>query len=206
MRAREIARTLLTVLVAGVALGAAVRGMRHASPPVPKIASLGVPWLAVAFAVGALERERLRAALAAASALVLAVGVYYLLEWRVEGQVSALYAAAMTVAWSAAAAVAGAGFGTLGAAWRRRRGAFAAAALSGAFVGEAGLLLVTWHSEAAYAVLGCELALGVALPFALARRRELAQALLLTAVVALTLAGTEAVIRAAMHGAGWAGG
>ena len=112
----------------------------------------------------------------------------------------------MTVGWSAAAALAGASFGMLGAAWRRRRGAFAAAALSGAFVGEALLLLVTWRSEAAYVVLTCELAVGIALPFALAHGRARGPALALTALLALTLAGTEAVVRVAMHSAGWAGG
>jgi hypothetical protein len=82
----------------------------------------------------------------------------------------------------------------------------AVALLSGAFAGEALLLLGTWHSEAAQVVLGCELALGVALPFVLARRRQVAPALALGVAVTLTVFATEAVVRGAMHAAGWAGG
>ena len=203
---RELVRSALIAIVAGVALGAAMRGMRYADAPVPRIAALGVPWLAVAFAVGALEREKWLAMRTAAASLVLAVGVYYVLEAPVEGHTSLRYAAAMAVAWSLAAVVVGAVFGRLGAAWRQWRSTFASAALGGAFVGEAMLLLVVWRTDAAYTVLMCELLVGIALPIALARRRALAHALPLTVAVALAFAAAEATIRVVMHSAGWAGG
>ena len=203
---REHVRSALIAIVAGVALGVAMRLMRYADAPVPKIAALGVPWLAVAFAVGALEREKWRAMRTAAASLVTAVGVYYLLESPVEGHTSLRYAAAMTVAWSVAGIAVGAVFGRLGAAWRQWRSTFASAALGGAFVGEAMLLLVVWRSDAAYAVLMCELVVGIALPLALARRRALALALPMTLAVAIAFAAAEATIRVVMHSAGWAGG
>jgi hypothetical protein len=206
MRERHLVRTALIAVAAGIAFGAAMRMSRHASAPIPKIGSLGVPWLALAFAVGAIERNRLRAAAGAAIALVSAVAVYYFSQWFIEGRATFGYAVRMGVLWSLGSALAGAGFGTIGSAWRRRVGStVAVAVLSGAFAGEALLLLGTWHSSAAQVVLGCELALGLALPFVLARRREIAPALGLAVVVALTLAATEAVIRGAMHAAGWAG-
>lgn len=204
MGTRETARSVLTVLVAGIALGAAMRLLRYADAPVPRIAALGVPWLATAFVVGALEQEKWRAMRAAAAALVTAVVVYYVLESLIEGHASIRYAVAMTMAWSLAAVAVGAVFGRLGSAWRQWGSTLASATLGGAFVGEAMLLLVVWRSEGAYAVLGCELAVGLALPFALARRPALAVPL--TLVVAVTLATAEAAIRAVMHGAGWAGG
>jgi hypothetical protein len=126
------------------------------------------------------------------------------LEAPIEGNTSIRYAVAMTVAWSLAAVAVGGIFGRLGAAWRGWGSTLASAALGGAFVGEALLLLVVWRSDGAYPVLACELAVGIALPFALARRRALAVPL--TLAVALTLATAEAAIRVVMHAAGWAGG
>jgi hypothetical protein len=207
MRDRQLVRTVLVAIVAGIAFGAVMRLSRHASAPIPKISSLGVPWLAVAFAVGALERNRRRAAVAAGLALVVAVGTYYVSEWFVEGRASFGYAVRMGFLWSLGAALAGACFGALGSAWRARVGStIAVAMLSGAFAGEALLLLGTWRSDAAQVVLGCELALGAALPFVLARRRQIAPALAMTVAVALTVFATEAAVRGAMHAAGWAGG
>jgi hypothetical protein len=137
---------------------------------------------------------------------VAAVGTYYLLQWYVEGRASLGYALRMGVLWSLAAVACGAAFGALGSAWRARAGGtIAVALLSGAFAGEALLLLTVWHSTAAHVVLGAELALGAALPFVLARRRQIAPALALTAVAALAVFASEAAVRGAMHAAGWAG-
>jgi hypothetical protein len=204
---RDLLRSALIVIVAGVALGVAMRALRYAdAPSLPKIAALGVPWITTAFVVGALEREKWRAVCAAAAALVTAVVVYYVLEAPIEGHTSLRYAAAMTVAWSVAAVAVGAIFGRFGAAWRQWRSTFASAALGGAFVGEAMLLLVVWRADAAYTVLACELAVGIALPLALARPRTRAVALPLTLAIGLALASAEAAIRVVMHSAGWAGG
>jgi hypothetical protein len=199
-------RHLLIAVAAGIAFGAAMRITRHAATPIPSISALGVPWLAVAFAVGALERDRRRAGFAAASALVVAVGTYYFSEWFIESRASFGYALGMGVLWSIGAAVAGACFGALGSAWRTRvGGTLAVALLSGAFAGEALLLLGTWRSDAAQVVLACELALGAALPFLLARRREIAPVLALTVAATLTVFAAEAAVRGAMQAAGWAG-
>jgi hypothetical protein len=207
VRERSLLRTVLIAVATGIAFGAAVRITRHASTPIPKIGALGVPWLAVGFAIGALERDRRRAALAAALALVMAVGTYYFSQWFVEARSTFGYALKMGVLWSLGAAVAGACFGMLGSAWRVRMGRpLAVAVLSGAFAGEALLLLATWHSPAAQVVLGCELVSGAALPFLLARGRQIAPALALTVVATLTVVAAEAVVRHVMHGAGWAGG
>jgi hypothetical protein len=203
---KHLLRSVAVAVAAGIAFGVAMRLSRHASTPIPKVASLGVPWLALAFAVGALELDRRRGAAAAALALVTAVAVYYLSLWRIEGLAGFAYAARMGVLWSLAAAAAGAIFGALGSAWRARVGSTVAVALlSGAFAGEALLLLTTWHSQAAQVVLGAELVLGLALPFLLAHRRQMPVTLALTAATALAVFASEAAVRGAMHAAGWAG-
>jgi hypothetical protein len=200
-------RALAIATASGIALGCLEQGLRHASPPIPWLTALGVPWLATAFAVGAIVRGRRRAPLSAALTLTVAVVTYYLVMWLVVGHTSGAYAMRMAAAWSLAASLAGAGFGFLGAVWRKRarRSTLAAAAISGAFAGEALLLLGTWRSHAAQAVLACELVLGLALPFVLARRGQLAAGLALTVAVALALAGAEAGVREAMRSTGWAG-
>src|SRR4051812_10852539 len=200
-------RACAIAVAPGVALGCLEQGLRHASPPIPWLTALGVPWLATAFAVGALVRGRRRAPLAGAAALVVAVVTYYLVMRLSVGHTSTGYVLRVGAAWSVAAAAAGAAFGSLGAAWRARapRETLATAAISGAFAGEAVLLLGTGRAGAAQAVLASELAVGVALPFVLARRRRVAAAVALTAAVALALAGAEAGVREAMRSAGWAG-
>jgi hypothetical protein len=201
------ARAVLIALGFGVALGFLEQSLRHSSPPLPWLTALGVPWLATAFVVGALVRGRRRAPIAAAATLVFAVITYYLVMRLTAGHTTTGYVLRVGAAWSVAAAAAGAGFGALGAAWRARarRETLATAAISGAFAGEALLLLDTWHSRAAQTVLAWELVVGMALPFVLSRRRRLARALALTAAVALALAGAEAGVREAMRSAGWAG-
>src|SRR4051812_27238034 len=169
------ARALAIAVAAGTMLGCLEQGLRHASPPIPWLTALGVPWLATAFVVGALVRGRRRAPLAAAAALVVAVATYYLVMYAVVGHTSGGYALRMFVAWSLAAAPAGAAFGLLGAMWRRaepRRSTLATAAMSGAFAGEALLLLGTWRTHAAQAVLACELMLRAAPPLVLAPPRQ----------------------------------
>src|SRR3954471_24216795 len=166
------ARAALIALGLGVALGFREQSLRHSSPPLPWLTALGVPWLATAFAVGALVRGRRRAPLAGAATLVLAVITYYLVMRLSAGHTTTGYVLKVGTAWSIAAAAAGAAFGTLGAIWRARapRSTLAIAAISGAFAGEALLLLETWHSRAAQTVLAWELVVGMALPFVLSRR------------------------------------
>ena len=204
---RRATRAVAIATASGIALGCLEQLLRHASPPIPWLTALGVPWLATAFAVGAVVRGRWRAPLSAAFALTVAVASYYLVMWLVVGHTSGEYATRMAAAWSLAASIAGAGFGFLGAVWRKRarRSTLAAAAISGAFAGEALLLLGTWRTHAAQAVLACELAVGLTLPLVLTQRRQLAAGLALTVAVALALAGAEAGVREAMRSAGWDG-
>src|SRR5262245_43958949 len=84
------------------------------------LTALGAPWLLVGFAAGAIAaRDRLaRGALAGAVALILGVVAYYIDDAILHQ--SHLYDAAMTVAWSAAAAPVGAIAGAAGASvWKR---------------------------------------------------------------------------------------
>src|SRR3954468_15888323 len=93
-------RALAIATASGIALGCLEQGLRHASPPIPWLTALGVPWLATAFAVGALGRGRRRAPLAAARAPVVAVATYYLVMYAVVGHTIPGYALRMVVAWS----------------------------------------------------------------------------------------------------------
>jgi hypothetical protein len=85
----------------------------------------------------------------------------------------------------------------------RRGASLAAGVISGALVGEA-LLLLAWRSDAERPVLVSELIAGLVLPFVLARRRELVPAVASTGVVAVALAVTEGVLLLTMRRFGWA--
>ena len=203
-------RVLVAAVLAvplGVALGGTAQLVDRAHPGLAWLGALGVPWLVVAFAAGALARDRLAAATAGAVALVAGTGTWYALY--ATGP-STLSVPVMAIAWAPAATLAGAAFGTVGAEWRRRRGeglagAAAAAALSGALIGEAFLLAPEWPGRAAHAILAAELAAGLVLPLALVRRRVLVPALGLTLVAAVVMGAAEAEVRDALRQVGWRG-
>jgi hypothetical protein len=185
---------MLRPLVAGVLLGVVTRLAHDLPPEWQFIAKVGVPWLLVAFAVGAATRGgTLRAAVAGAASLVVAVLAYYALP-HVLGRP---YYTPLGLWWLVAAAPGGAVFGWLGATWRSGRAVVAIAALvSGALVAE-GLIFALWRVDdrlAGPALIGLAAAALVTLaPAGAARFRALGLAALVT-VVALAAAG--AVIHA----------
>jgi hypothetical protein len=203
---RLIVAALLAV-PAGVVLALCGRLVDRFHPGLGWAGALGVPWLAVAFAAGALARERLAAAVAGSVALVTGTGAWYAMHVAVT---HGLDAVPVAIAWTPAAALSGAVFAVAGAEWRRRRGeglaaAAAVAALAGALVGESLLLADEWQSRAAQAILAAELVAGLALPLLLVRRRIVLPALALTLLAAVVLGAAESEVRDTLRHAGWRG-
>ena len=202
---RRVPTWILIALPAGAVVGAVGRVSDHL--PLLTLrwsASLGALWLLGAFAVGALCGGR-RGAMAGALALVNGVGTYYLLMWMVEARATGDYALRMIVLWGLAAVAVGALFGHLGELWRDgRRRELPAAALGGALLGEAALLLGAWQSPAARLVLLAQLAAGALLALTLAPARRL-HALAGAAIVAVAMAVAADSLRDTLHAAGWLG-
>ena len=164
------------VVIAGVLLGAAGRASDYMAAPSKLAFALGVPWLSVCFAAGWCARARWEGALAGAAVLVIAVGAYYSLKLGVERRAGPRYAAEMFVIWGFFGALTGALFGFAGAVVRDGSPFARAAALgllAGAFAGEGFLYLALGreHGLSAALLLG-ELSVGMLLPLAFARRRE----------------------------------
>jgi hypothetical protein len=220
-RAHQIPRrpVLLALLAAG-GLGLAGRIAVHAGASLPHGAAiaavghtavaLGAPWLAVAWAVGAVAGSRSRAAASGAAALVLGTGGWYLLTVAAaaSGWAAASYAVPVAAAWGAVALGAGSLFGFAGGAWREGNPlerAASVALLSGALAGEALLLMRTWSGRAADAVLCVELAAGVAVLLLARRRVPLGVTLALFAVATVAVSESEGLVRDALRLAGWAG-
>src|SRR4051812_8645801 len=104
-------------LLAGVALGAVTRLAHDLPPEWQFIAKVGVPWLLVAFAVGAMAGGSGRAAIAGAGSLVVAVLAYYALPHVLHRP----YYTPLGLWWLVVAAPGGALFGALGYSWRSGR-------------------------------------------------------------------------------------
>ena len=204
-------RTLVLAIVAGAAFGAAVQAGNDV-PDVPRwLWHLGVPWLGVAFGLGALERAPRRGALIGAVAMVAATVAYYVADAVLahhglltpNGRV-------MVLAWGAVGALAGAAFGAAGAVARAATGGRRAAALAllgGALAGEAALLLLLKPAgPASRAVFAAELVVGLALPVALLGDR--ARAALAVGLTCVAMTGSVVAVsgvRHALHQAGWKG-
>src|SRR4051812_39019138 len=134
---------MLRPLVAGTLLGVVTRLAHDLPPEWQFIAKVGVPWLLVAFAVGAATHGALRATIAGAASLVIAVLGYYALP-HILGRP---YYTPLGLWWLVAAAPGGALFGWLGATWRSGRAVVAITALvSGALVAE-GVIFALWRIE-----------------------------------------------------------
>ncbi len=208
-------RAPLAGLLLGVLVGVAARYAHTLPGEAYWLASLGGPWLAAAFAAGALARTRGEAIAAGAVAIVAGTLAYYSV-FALHHAVSELslptqgmrYGAAMAVAWSAAGLAIGGGFGAAGFVWRRGgrsvAAAAGAAALAGALIGEALLLQAIWDASWAQPVLAAELIAGVAAVLLLARGRR-ATALALTPGFAIACLAFEAAVRETLRAAGWAG-
>lgn len=198
-------RLALLTIAAGVLVGT-VGWVSDEGPRLLQWSSaIAAVWLLGAFAAGALARGAVRAAVAGAGTIVVGVATYYVLFHYVSGTLGLRYSVVVGVAWSLAGMAIGAVLGWAGDAWRRRRApAVGVAILAGALAGEAMLLLGEWENHTARAVLACELVLGAALPYLLARPK-LARTVTLTCAVAVAVLAVEGSVRDAMRLAGWAG-
>ena len=181
-------------LVAGFALGVVTR-LAHDLPfEWQWLAKVGVPWLVVAFAVGALARGVGRGAFHGAICLAVAILAYYALP-DVLGR---SYYTPLGLWWLLIAAPGGALFGALGAVWRSGRAVVPIAALLvGALVAEA-ILFALWRFDdplAGPVLIGLAAGLVAALVHGpAARMRAVGLAVLLTVVA---LAAEVVLIRAA---------
>ena len=171
--ARDTARrpsAALLALGAALALGVAGRVAVHAGAHLPRggdelaalgraAVALGGPWLAVAWAVGAVVGRPVRAAVTGGAGLALGTFAWYAAS-AVAGGPAEDYAR-VAPAWAAVALAAGAAFGLAGAAFARGGLAMRTAALalvSGTLAGEALLLFSEWTGRASRAALAAELA------------------------------------------------
>jgi hypothetical protein len=175
--------SLLTAVAAGLVLGLATRYVWELPREWHWLAKVGVPWLAAAFAVGALARAPRRGAVNGAAALVAAVVVYYLPA--ILGLTHTSYADnPVGLGWIAVGAPGGAAFGALGALYADGRArVLATSLLAAALAGEAMLFALLVPSPGRPGTY--LLAAAIATPFLLLRRaRERALAVFGTALLA----------------------
>ena len=171
----------------------------------PRSRSAG-PWLAVAWAVGAVVGRPVRAAVAGGAGLALGTFAWYAASALAGGPAEDY--ARVAPAWAAVALAAGAVFGLAGAAFARGGLAMRTAALalvSGTLAGEALLLFSEWTGRASRAALAAELAVAGAVLVLGARRTAPLAALVLAALVAVGVAGAEGAVRDTLRLAGWRG-
>jgi hypothetical protein len=207
-RRHDAARALLAALAGGVAIGLVGRASVQTTEVIAWTSRLGAPWLMTAFVVGAVVGDRRRGALAGGASLAIGTAVYYAVFHFVEHRIGIGYAIVVGTAWAAVGIGIGGVFGYAGAAWRARdrwARVVAAAALGGALIGEALLLMTRWDDPTAQAILTAELVLGALIPFVASRRREWPAALALGMTFAVTAVVLEAYARAALRVVGWGG-
>ena len=211
-------RLVLLILVAALALGVGGRVLVRVGWELPRgedlatagstATALGAPWLAAAWALGALAGSRLRGALAGAAALVLGTLCWYFVSLALHGDSAVSYVVPVSMAWSLVAGAAGAAFGLIGALWRDGHTVARAASialLAGALAGEAVLLAGKWTGQAASLVLGLEL-LAATVALMLSRRRApIMLTLGLFVVAAVAMAGAEDAARDTVRLVGWQG-
>jgi hypothetical protein len=211
-------RVAAVALVAALGLGLAGRVAVHAAERLPhgdglaavsRVAvALGGPWLAVAWAIGALAHNRSRGALLGGAALAIGTAAWYLLTVYANGRAAVSYAVSVSAAWLPVAAAAGALFGFAGGGWSDgspRERAASIATLAGALAGEALLLAGQWHVRAAALVLSLELASALGLLLVARGRAPMAATLAIFVVAALVCAGVEEGVRHVLGLAGWNG-
>jgi hypothetical protein len=145
LRART-ARPLAVAVVAGAALGlASLLAVRFLPHPANLLGTLGGPWLATAFAVGVVTRDRRSAVLSGALSMASAVVAYYVarvvLNTEAYGGVTVR---GQAIPYLIVGLLAGAGMAVLGALWRSggwRWRAVAAGLLAGALGAEVIVLM-----------------------------------------------------------------
>lgn len=161
----------------GLAWGAATSGLQTVLPwPFAGLANAVSPWVAPAFAVGALTRRSWVAAVAGVLVCLGEVGGYYLVSMVRDFGVNP----AMVVLWVATGVVGGPVFGAAGWCWRRVRSlrwaGLSAALLGGVFLSEGAIGYGVYLGYAGDAVVFCTLgtllvvALGATAPAARAAR------------------------------------
>jgi hypothetical protein len=211
-------RVPLIALGAALGLGFAGRVALHAADRLPHgdvlvptfraAVALGGPWLAAAWAIGALVGTRRRGALVGGAALAAGTAAWYVLTVVGNGRSGLGYALPVAAAWMPVALGAGALFGFAGGAWSDgspRDRAASVAALAGAFAGEALLLAGEWSGRAAERVLGLEFTAAIWVLLLARRRATLPLAIAVFVVAAITCAGAEAGVRHALGLVGWNG-
>lgn len=199
---RRVLLSALAAVPAGLVLGVVTQGVDHLHHALRWVGGLGVPWLLLAFALGALARQCLAGAVAGSVALVVATGAWYALHVAGAGTVHVVPVAAT---WAVAAVVVGAVFGFAGAHWRAGHVA-PVALIAGACAGEALVLATEWPRPVAMTVLAAELALAAVIPFVLTRPARAIPLVLLLTVAATVVMGVAAdEVRAMARAAGWAG-
>jgi uncharacterized protein DUF6518 len=211
-------RVPVIALGAALGLGFAGRVAVHAADRLPHgellvptgraAVALGGPWLAAAWAIGALMRSRRRGALVGGAALAAGTAAWYLLTVAADGRSALGYALPVAAAWIPVALGAGALFGFAGGAWSDDRPSVRAAsiaALAGGLAGEALLLVGQWSGRAAERVLSVEFAIAIGLLLLARRRASLPVTLAVFALAAVACAGAEEGVRQALHLAGWNG-
>ena len=199
---RRVLLIALAAVPAGLLLGVVTQGVDHVDERLRWVGALGVPWLALAFALGALARGRLAGAAGGAVALVVATSAWYALHIA---STASLRVVVVAAAWAAVASVAGAVFGFAGAHWRAGHVA-PVALIAGAFAGEALLLASEWPRYVATTVLAAELAVAAVLPFVLTRpARAIPLVLGLTAIATVAMGAAAEEVRTFARAAGWDG-
>lgn len=206
-------------IVAGVASGAVLGWWCRASvgghSVAGVLAELGAPWIATAFAAGALGRvmssgrrpsdgvsnavgSAVAGALAGATCLVVATGVYY--GPARTGRLDVVGAGSSVVVWSVVGAGVGVLFGALGALWwsspTRRRAAVCLVAVGTAITGEAYYLLDSGVASDVLVrnVLVCVAVAGAAAPLLLGVRWHAVVGIGLVAVLALPVSLAAEVV------------
>ena len=198
---RRVVLSAIGAVPAGLLLGLVTQGVNHVHPALRWVGGLGVPWLLVAFCVGALARRRRAGAVGGAVALVVATLTWYGLYAAATGR----GVAPIVVVWAAFAVLCGGVFGIAGAHWRAGHAA-PVALLAGAFAGEALVLATEWPRHVAGTVLLAELAVAAVLPFVLTRPlRAIPLVLALTAVATIVMGAATDEVRDVARAAGWRG-
>jgi hypothetical protein len=199
---------VVAAVVGGVTIGLVGRASVQSTEVVAWLSRLGAPWLLTAFLVGAWVGTRRAGALAGGAALAIGTAVYYFVFHFVEHRIGLGYGVVVGSAWALVGLGIGGAFGYAGAAWRapdRWARIVSMAALGGALIGEAVLLMTRWNDPTAHAILLGELVVGALIPFVAARRREWPAALALGMTFAVTAVVLEAYARAALRVVGWGG-
>ena len=159
----------------GLALGVASFLLAQLPHPVNLLGTLGAPWLAVAFAVGAFAPSRTSSIWGGAASMASAVAAYYLARRLAHSSApGGLLIRGEVLRYLAIGLLSGAVFGIVGHAWRRSafvRQGIAAGLLAGAFAAEVLVLSVRAWQGSELAMTVVEGAAAVAIATRLPRNR-----------------------------------